>query len=33
MPKKNLYITNTFNKAVDFAFAYDGTSLTAKVID
>ena len=31
--KQNLYITNTLNKAVDFAFAYDGTRLTVKVID
>jgi vancomycin resistance protein YoaR len=31
--KQNLYITNTFDKPVQFAFAYDGTSLTVKVID
>jgi vancomycin resistance protein YoaR len=31
--KQNLYITNTFDKAVQFAFAYDGNALTVKVID
>lgn len=31
--EENLYITNTFDKPVHFAFAYDGTSLTVKVID
>jgi hypothetical protein len=31
--RQNLYITNTLNKAVSFAFAYDGTSLTVKVLD
>ena len=31
--QKNLYITNTLNKAVEFAFAFDGTRLTVKVID
>jgi hypothetical protein len=30
---QNLYITNTFNKPVEFAFAYDGTGLTVKVTD
>jgi len=29
----NLYITNTFDKPVQFAFAYDGTRLSVKVID
>jgi hypothetical protein len=29
----NLYITNTLNKAINFAFAYDGTNLSVKVID
>ncbi|MCX6791513.1 MAG: VanW family protein [Candidatus Gottesmanbacteria bacterium] len=29
----NLYITNTFDRAVQFAFAYDNTNLTVKVLD
>jgi vancomycin resistance protein YoaR len=32
-PQQNLYITNTFDKPVQFAFTYDGTNLTVKVID
>lgn len=32
-PKQNLYITNTFDKPVQFAFAVTGTNLTVKVID
>lgn len=32
-PHQNLYITNTFDKPVQFAFAYDDTHLTVKVID
>lgn len=32
-PEQNLYITNTLNKPIEFAFAYDGTALTVKVID
>jgi hypothetical protein len=31
--QQNLYITNTFDKAVSFAFAFDGTNLSVKVID
>ncbi len=31
--QKNLYITNTLNKAVEFAFAFDGTRLTVKITD
>lgn len=31
--KQNLYITNTFDKPVHFTFAYDGTSLSVKVIN
>lgn len=30
---QNLYITNTMDKPVEFAFAYDGKNLTVKVID
>jgi hypothetical protein len=30
---QNLYITNTFDKPVHFAFTFDGTNLTVKVID
>ncbi len=30
---QNLYITNTFDTPVQFAFAYDGTNLSVKVID
>jgi hypothetical protein len=32
-PQQNLYITNSFDKPVQFAFTYDGTNLTVKVID
>jgi hypothetical protein len=32
-PMQNLYITNTFDRPVQFAFASDGTNLTVKVID
>lgn len=32
-PQQNLYITNTFDTPVQFAFAYDGTSLSVKVIN
>ncbi len=31
--QQNLYITNTFDKPVQFAFAINGTNLTVKVID
>lgn len=31
--QQNLYITNTFDKPVQFTFTYDGTALTVKVID
>lgn len=31
--QQNLYITNTFDKPVQFAFTYDGKALTVKVID
>ena len=31
--QQNLYITNTMDKPVEFAFAYDGKNLTVKVID
>lgn len=31
--QQNLYIENTFDKPVEFAFAFDGTNLTVKVID
>jgi len=31
--KQNLYVTNTLNKPVEFAFAFDGANLTVKVID
>lgn len=31
--QQNLYITNTFDKPVHFAFAYDGVNLSVKVID
>lgn len=31
--QQNLYITNTFTKPVQFAFAINGTNLTVKVID
>lgn len=31
--KQNLYITNTFDRAVQFAFAFNETRLTVKVID
>jgi hypothetical protein len=31
--QQNLYITNTFDKAVQFAFAFDGTNLSVKVMD
>ena len=30
---QNLYITNTFDKPIQFAFAYDGDNLTVRVID
>jgi hypothetical protein len=30
--RQNLYITNTWNKPANFVFAFDGTSLTVKVI-
>lgn len=30
---QNLYITNTFDKPVEFVFVYDGTNLTVKVVD
>jgi VanW like protein len=31
--QQNLYITNTFDKPVEFAFAIDGTNLSVKVMD
>lgn len=31
--QQNLYITNTLNKPVEFAFAFDSTNLTIKVTD
>lgn len=32
-PEQNLYITNTFDKPIQFVFSYDGIALDVKVID